>query len=283
MSGQPWYRHNPRDFLDGVVGMTPDLIGAYIVTLDLIYARGGPIPNDARWLSGMMGCSTRAATSLVERLVYMGKLHLADGSLSNERARNELETDAKRARNAAETGANGGRTRAENEAKANKINGPRQGAPNQYREDKIREEKKEDSASALSARTDAESIVSEWNEMAKATGLPLVSALNDARRKAIRARLAEHRRDGFTEAIRKIAASQFCTESKWCGFDWLLKPANFIKVIEGNYDGNAVSGRPLGGNNGPRPVQYRRDPAWDGLKRLHAELAGGGDEAFSGH
>lgn len=140
MSGQPWYRHNPRDFLDGVVGMTPDLIGAYIVTLDLIYARGGPIPNDARWLSGMMGCSTRAASSLVSQLIERGKLHLIDGNLSNERARNELETSAKLARNAAETGAKGGRTRAENERQRNKNNDVGQGTLNQYREDKIREE-----------------------------------------------------------------------------------------------------------------------------------------------
>ncbi len=90
MSGQPWYRHNPRDFLDGIVGMTPDLIGAYIVTLDLIYARGGPIPNEPRWLGGVMGCSSRAATSLVDRLIAGGKLSLVDGKLSNVRAENEL-------------------------------------------------------------------------------------------------------------------------------------------------------------------------------------------------
>ena len=269
MSGQLWYRHNPRDFLDGIVGMTPDLIGAYIVTLDLIYARGGPIPNDARWLSGAMGCSTRAAASLVERLIGIGKLHLNGGLLNNKRARNELETDAKRARNAAETGANGGRTRAENLAKANEINDVAQGSLYQYREEENRVEKKEDSANALSASADAEAVVLEWNGMAKATGLPLVSALNEARRKAIRSRIAEHGSERLTEAIGKIGASQFCTASKWCGFDWLLKPANLIKVLEGNYDGTAT--RPLAASPGAQPV-YRSNPALDRYRALIGEL-----------
>ncbi len=82
MSGQAWYRHYATKFLDGVVGMPPDQIGAYIVVLDLIYARGGAIPNDTRWLSGHMGCSTRAAGALVLRLIQRGKLSLNEEKIS---------------------------------------------------------------------------------------------------------------------------------------------------------------------------------------------------------
>lgn len=115
----------------------------------------------------------------------------------------------------------------------------------------------------------AESVVSDWNAMASSTGLPSVTALNETRRKAIRARIAEHGSERLTEAIRKIGASQFCTQSKWCGFDWLLKPANLIKVLEGNYDGTAT--RPVAASPSAEPV-YRSNPALDRYRALIGEL-----------
>lgn len=118
MGSFDWYPHNPRDFLDGVQGIGPEAIGAYIVVLDLIYARGGQIAADYRFLAGIMGCSTRKAQALVLALVGSGKLMLDDGFLSNKRARNEIQTQAKRARNLAEAGSKGGRNRAEKDAQA---------------------------------------------------------------------------------------------------------------------------------------------------------------------
>lgn len=99
--------------------MGPEAIGAYIVVLDLIYARGGSVPADWRYLAGVMGCSTRLAKALVERLVDAGKLAMNDGLLSNERAENEIETQAKLVRKLSEAGANGGRKRAEKQAVIN--------------------------------------------------------------------------------------------------------------------------------------------------------------------
>lgn len=119
MSGATWYKHNPRDFLDGVQGMGPEAIGAYIVVLDLIYARGGTVPADWRYLAGVMGCSARLAKSLVEGLIAAGKLSEIDGQLTNERAENELENQSKLLRKLSEAGANGGRKRAEKQAAAN--------------------------------------------------------------------------------------------------------------------------------------------------------------------
>jgi uncharacterized protein YdaU (DUF1376 family) len=119
MSGAAWYKHNPRDFLEGVQGMGPEAIGAYIVVLDLIYARGGSVPADWRYLAGVMGCSARLAKSLVERLIEAGKLTEVDGLLTNQRAQNELESQAKLLRKLSEAGANGGRKRAEKQAAAN--------------------------------------------------------------------------------------------------------------------------------------------------------------------
>lgn len=90
MSGQPWYRHHARDFLGSVVGLGPDAIGAYIVILDLIYASGGPVPNNTRFIGGTLGCSSRLAASLIAKLIKAGKLTLKDDMLGNARADVEM-------------------------------------------------------------------------------------------------------------------------------------------------------------------------------------------------
>ena len=75
--------------------------------------------------------------------------------------------------------------------------------------------------------------------------LPKVKNMNDQRRKSIKARIKEYGRDQVSEVFRKAAESDFLSgrNKEWtnCSFDWLMKPSNFVKVLEGNYD-NDVSG-----------------------------------------
>lgn len=104
-----WYKRSPSDFLHGVQGMGPELIGAYAVILELIYARGGDLPRDDRHLAGVLGCSLRKARALTDGLIEVGKLSLVAGRLVNDRAekvlnerRNQRETNAKPTRNSGE-------------------------------------------------------------------------------------------------------------------------------------------------------------------------------------
>lgn len=96
------------------------------------------------------------------------------------------------------------------------------------------------SSVARVSRDDCQSIVDEWNAMAKPLRLPLASKLTAERRGRLQARIAEHGRDAFTEAIQRIADSPHCrgeNDRGWrAGFDFLLQPSSFLKVIEGNYD-----------------------------------------------
>ena len=117
-----WYRRCGADFIHGTMGMTLEEKGAYSLCLDLIYDHQGPIPDDARWLSGICNVSIRKWSALRERLVSLGKLHAFDGFLSNSRAEKEIEIDAERARNFAESGAKGGDKSAENRGQSNKNN-----------------------------------------------------------------------------------------------------------------------------------------------------------------
>lgn len=95
MSGLPYYKAYPRDFIEGTVGMTFELKGAYRLVLDLIYMQDGQLPDDARYISGLLGCSVRKWTSMRDELVKIGKLQIIGEFLTNYRAIIELETLAK--------------------------------------------------------------------------------------------------------------------------------------------------------------------------------------------
>jgi uncharacterized protein YdaU (DUF1376 family) len=122
-----WHPREHRKALDGMLMLTLEERGAYNTCLDLIYDREGPIPDDARWLSGWMGVSARKWFVIRASLIVKGKLYEVSlnglPSLMNQRASIELENQANRARKLRENGAKGGRRVAENEKNDSKNNG----------------------------------------------------------------------------------------------------------------------------------------------------------------
>jgi hypothetical protein len=60
------------------------------------------------------------------------------------------------------------------------------------------------------------------------------------RYKCLRARLREYGKDAVLEAIENIKTSDFLqgkVKNDWIiTFDWFVKPSNFPKVLEGNYN-----------------------------------------------
>lgn len=67
---------------------------------------------------------------------------------------------------------------------------------------------------------------------------PKVRSLSDARRKAIKARLKTYTIDDFRQVFENAEASSFLKglDGGWkASFDWLIKEANMLKVLEGNY------------------------------------------------
>lgn len=111
---RPWYRRFPDNFIAGTAGLTLEEKGAYSLVLDLIYVRGGPIPDEPRYIAGVCNCSVRKWTAIRARLIELGKITVIDGHLMNARAEKELENAAKDARELAENGAKGGNKTAEN-------------------------------------------------------------------------------------------------------------------------------------------------------------------------
>lgn len=90
-----------------------------------------------------------------------------------------------------------------------------------------------------------------WNEETKS--LPKVRDLGENRIRAIKTFLKNNEESAWLDACRKVESSEFLSgrSGKWtsCSFDWLLKPANFTKVLEGNYD-KRVTGIPENGDLG---------------------------------
>lgn len=83
-----------------------------------------------------------------------------------------------------------------------------------------------------------EHVVEVWNELAEEIGRPAVRDLTPERRVLLKARIAAHSVNDFTEAISRIRASPFLRgERQWSGvtFDWFIKKSNFLKILEGNY------------------------------------------------
>lgn len=74
--------------------------------------------------------------------------------------------------------------------------------------------------------------------------MPQIRDMTEARKKMVRSIVKRGGRyaqpDFFPEFFKYVSKSKFLTgrsENPWhgCCFDWLLKPANFQKIIEGNY------------------------------------------------
>ena len=83
----PYYKRFPRDFLEGTIGLSFEVKGAYAIVLDLIYMRDGRLPDDARYIAGQLGCSVRKWTAILAELVEAGKLQVSqDGIISNFRS-----------------------------------------------------------------------------------------------------------------------------------------------------------------------------------------------------
>jgi hypothetical protein len=94
----------------------------------------------------------------------------------------------------------------------------------------------------------------------KCPSLPAPRGLTDSRRKAIRSagNILKSNDMRFTQFFERVEASDFLTgrdEQNWhnCGFDWILKPTNLQKIIEGNYD-NDRNKKQEGGGSGWKTV-----------------------------
>lgn len=94
-----------------------------------------------------------------------------------------------------------------------------------------------------------DNILSWWNKLAYDTNLPMLKKVSDSRMKSINVRCEEYKIDIDTfkkELSSLISNSDFLqNKGSWSGvnIDWILKPNNFLKIYEGNYNNKNVSSK----------------------------------------
>ena len=244
--------------------MGPELIGAYAVILDLIYARGGRTTRDDRHLSGILGCSSRKARALTDQLIERGKIQFHDGFMVNSRAKSE----AKSRRIISETNAKHGRMGGEKsgEVRRNKALAEANG---------LSEIQAESESERETEKTPSESIyvgnaIAAYNEAAKLYGWSVCQKITKPRSSRMRARLKDAGgMEGWEAALEKAAQSPFLmgqTHTPFTmGIDFLLQESSFAKLMEGRYDPRTNnSGNPSGSSGGPRQDEGSRRGGYGG-------------------
>ena len=86
-------------------------------------------------------------------------------------------------------------------------------------------------------KKDCEEIVNNFND--RCTYLPIVQKITDKRISSVSARIKEFGKEKVKEVIDMVSESTFLNgqnKQSWTAdFDWIMSPANFIKILEGNY------------------------------------------------
>ena len=108
---------------------------------------------------------------------------------------------------------------------------------------------------------DLQSVVDLYHSIC--VSYPRIRSLSDARKKSIKARLKSYSLDDFRALFENAEASTFLkgVDGGWkASFDWLIKEANMLKVLEGNY------------TDKPKRYGYKEKvPGWMGFTMGDAE------------
>jgi uncharacterized protein YdaU (DUF1376 family) len=99
-----WYKRDPTAALEGMATLTLEQRGAYNTILDLIYAKGGSVDDDSKFLSWWLKCDVRIWTRIRQVLLEQNKLYLCGTTLRNGRADHEIEEARRRINLAAKAG-----------------------------------------------------------------------------------------------------------------------------------------------------------------------------------
>ena len=101
------------------------------------------------------------------------------------------------------------------------------------------------SCESSSTRIDYKALIDFFNKKTKGVFGEVKYPISDKRRNSIKARIREHGKDSFILAIEKASKSDFLKGGSKSGFkaslDWLIRPDNFQKAIEGNYDNRGAT------------------------------------------
>jgi len=85
-----WYKRDPTAALEGMANLTLEQRGVYNTILDLIYAKGGSVDDDPKFLCWWLRCDVRVWKRIRQDLLDANKLYLNGNTLRNRRADHEV-------------------------------------------------------------------------------------------------------------------------------------------------------------------------------------------------
>ena len=247
MSSTPFMQLYPADYLAKTMDLTTEQHGAYLLILMTMWQHDAKLPNDPVKLARIARMTPAKFRPVWDEI---SRFFLVEGDkITNPRLTKERKKAAEKSTKRAAAGRAGGQAKAlkDNEARlANAMPMP------QHSPDTRVQKEEEDTDVSLSGAShrpldDISKAVHDYNDAAERTGWPKVQKMTDARRRALRSRLKDcGGNDGWKAAMGRAEASDFlCGRSAnpWTGFgfDWLAKPSNFTKLMEGNYDNRPQS------------------------------------------
>jgi uncharacterized protein YdaU (DUF1376 family) len=255
-------------YLADTTHLTTEEHGAYMLLLAAMWRRNGSVLDDDKDNARILGLTPAKWRKVKARFVATISGFHADGdTITQEKLRKTWEnTQEKIAKNVV-NGAKGGRAAASkindlDQANATETLKPKASIPEPEPEPEP-ELKKEDTSVSLWEKPesvdDVSRAVTHFNATADKVGWQKVQKLSQPRRTALLGRFKDC--GGFeqwAEAIDRAAVAPHLigdNDRGWtASFDWLAKPANFIKLMEGNYDKRANPTRP---RNSGRPNPHR--------------------------
>lgn len=135
---------------------------------------------------------------------------------------------------------------------------------------KLNKTKQIESIISLPPKPDKD-VIAEILELYHRSGnsLPKVIKITNQRKAAINARLKDHGIDGIQKMLSNVSESEFLqgiNNNSWTAdFDWLFKPQNFLKVLEGNYKNKTNGNKQINSRASREPAtadQLAKDTGW---------------------
>jgi uncharacterized protein YdaU (DUF1376 family) len=110
MARRFWYPRDPSAFLMATAHYDLETKGAYSTLIDLLNERDRPLPNEDRFISGILGCSPQKWRKIRDLLLRDGKIVLnSEGQITNPRYEREAKARGIEHAKAVEDGRKGGK------------------------------------------------------------------------------------------------------------------------------------------------------------------------------
>lgn len=128
---------------------------------------------------------------------------------------------------------------------------------------------------------DYDAFVAYFNEAVEGTAIQRIRVISAPRKRLLDARCKEYGKEAIADVIKKAVSSAFlngsASEKFVATFDWLIRPSNFLKTLEGNYDNrecinaNQTQGYGAISNNGDRSREEVLTGAANIIRELREE------------